>query len=421
MNRTWSSNAAGACVAAGMLALCGAVASAGEITWFTIQTWTGDTKARWAHELAEFTAQTGIKVNVIHNTDKSYGGKALTMIAAGESPDVMLLRGQREFPEFGSLDLMTDLSGYLKASSLPLTDYAPPMLDGLKWAGRQIAVPFDATFYLGMVKLNELAQAGLTPPGLDWTWADLQAMAKKLTQKGADGKVSRYGAFIPDWAYEEMVLSAGIPALKEDHTWNWNQPDVIEMLNFWRDLFTTDPVADPNGDFFGGNVAMAVDGTWDIPFQKPKFDWDVDTMPRWRDFKHGSELIVEGLGIPKAAKNPDDAFRFIEWYNSRARADEELKAGVINTSLVPDRRILLQNLAELGQVAPHLADVYTWTFTNGFQLPRPSWYIGDDNYWNISYLDDALSSQSSIANAMQQMEQKVNALTASGAGWRDGS
>ncbi|HEX6970747.1 MAG TPA: sugar ABC transporter substrate-binding protein [Limnochordia bacterium] len=399
----------------------GSAAPAREITWYTWP-WTAEEQQEWNERLAAFTAQTGIKVNVINLiSGTGYEQKLLLLFAAGDVPDVIHLRGQREFPMMGSMHAVLDLTPYLKQTTLPIRDYATSMLRSTQWEGEQIALPSSAGSYLAMYNVDQFNRFGLNPPGIDWTWDDVLFLSRKLTvDRNGDGTPEQYGLFVPDYAWEEMVLSAGIPPLKGDGTFNWNNLTVREMLQFWVDLFTKEKIVNRNWDgFLSGKQAIFLEGTWSIPDREhpPDFTWDTAVMPRWRDLPHGTELIVHGYAIPKAAKNPDDAFRFIEWLASRERILGEFNEGNVSTELVPDRVIMARNLQVLGELAPRLPETLLWTIEHGFQLPRPSWYIGDQNYWSIEYIGQALAGTMSVPTALELTERQFNALVAAGASW----
>lgn len=407
-----------------VMSLSAAAMAAKEITWYTWP-WNARAEEMWKKDLAEFQASTGIKVNVINMvpaTDRGYDQKLLLLFASGNAPDLIHLRGQREFPMMGSMEAVRDLEPALRKSSLPLKDYAPSLMDSFKWEGVQIGLPDSADFYLTLYNVDEFNRAGLSKPPADWTWEDLRNLARKLTiDKNGDGIPEQYGFCTPDYAYEEMILSTGIPALRGDHTWNWtagNQP-VMEMLEFWRDLFTKEKCVCPEFEDFGtAKSAIVMDGNWSLDMsQRFSFTWDVHTYPRWRQLEHGSSLIVHGYAIPKAAKNPDDAFRFLEWLLSRERQMRETESRNWDPGLVTDRFIMLKRLNMVGTLAPSLADVFLWTIENGFQPVRPSFYIGDRNYWDIGYLGQALSGEMDIRAALELTESTYNALLKAGSSW----
>lgn len=403
------------------LAGVGCGATAREITWYTWP-WNAQEEKEWKARLADFTAKTGIKVNVINLVSGTgYDQKLLLLFAAGDVPDVIHLRGQREFPLMGSMQAALDLSSYLKRSTLPLRDYAASMMKSTQWEGEQIALPSSAGSYLAMYNVDQFNRFGLSAPGVDWTWDDVLSLSRKLTvDRDGNGTPEQWGLFVPDYAWEEMVLSAGIPPITADRTFNWNNLTVREMLQFWVDLFSKERIVNRQWDgFLSGKQAIFLEGTWSLPRrdQQPDFTWDTNVMPRWRNLPHGTELIVHGYAIPKAAKNPDDAFRFIEWLASRERILGEFQAGNVETELVPDRAIMAKNLSVLGQLAPRLPAVLLWTIEHGYQLPRPSWYIGDQNYWSIEYIGQALAGTMSVANALELTERQFNALVKAGASW----
>ncbi|HEX6971657.1 MAG TPA: extracellular solute-binding protein [Limnochordia bacterium] len=398
-------------------------ALAGEITWYTWP-WSADAEEEWREELAAFEAQTGIHVNVINMIlDRGgYEQQLLTLLAGGIVPDVIEVRGHREFPMLGTMGLLRDLTPLMGRSSLPLRDYAPPLLEGMRWQGRQLALPTAAGGRLTFLNIDAFRDAGIDPPGNEWRWDDLLDWARKMTiDRNGDGQIDRWGFSAPDYAWDEMVLAADFPAHNPDRTFAWNRPEVIEMVQFWIDLRLRHNVVGGE-NFLAGDSAIFMGGTWDfaaIQSSPPSFDWDIATYPRWRNRPQRTALIIDGRAILRDAPNPSDAWRFIEYLESRERYQEQFQAGNFPTGLVPDRLKMIQNLSVLGDLAPSIPRVYTWMLENGYQPARVSWYIGDQNWWDISRetIDRALTGEMAVPSAFAEAERRYNAVLAAGGTW----
>jgi multiple sugar transport system substrate-binding protein len=126
----------------------------------------------------------------------------------------------------------------------------------------------------------------------------------------------------------------------------------------------------------------------------------------------------DGIGIPKAAKNPNGAAKFINWFteaqNQAAWAGLNGSSGIIEGFPLPMRLSGLDLLAKSGKV-PQAAELETLLREHAqapFPQGAPSWYAQFSNavYTNIHA---AAAGQKSVQGAVQDIVNQVKQLKSS--------
>jgi sn-glycerol 3-phosphate transport system substrate-binding protein len=138
-------------------------------------------------------------------------------------------------------------------------------------------------------------EAGLDPNKPPATWDEMVATAQKLTKKDASGNVTRWGVHIPStgyayWMFQALCIQNGQVLMNQDgNKTNFDHPDVIEALQYWRDLAAKHKVM-PEGTidwgtlrqkFLEGATAMMWHTTGNLTAVKEgaKFDFGVSMLP----------------------------------------------------------------------------------------------------------------------------------------------
>jgi len=185
-----------------------------------------------------------------------------------------------------------------------------------------------------------LKAAGIQPPA---NWAELQAAAKKLTDKDVFGfAVSAVKTEEGTFQFLPFVLQAGsdIP--------DFDSPGTLKALTMLTNmvnegLMSKDVITQKQSDtatqFAAGKVGMMVNGTWQIPFlqKNAKVNWDVVKLPS--DVQSTTVLGGENWAISEASKHKDIAFDVIQFANEPERLKELLKTN----GRLPSRSDLLQD------------------------------------------------------------------------------
>jgi multiple sugar transport system permease protein len=188
------------------------------------------------------------------------------------------------------------------------------------------------------------------------TWDELFDLAVKLTKKNPDGTFQRIG-FIPNFGNSFLYLYSwqnnGEFMSLDGRTCTLNdQPNVealeymvkvydalggVGMVDAFRSGFQTNEL-DP---FLTGKVAMKIDGSWipaSIARYAPDLDFGVVPAPvpaarlkREGRFKNEKDDYITWAGgfsyaIPRGARQPEAAWRFIRWMTSPEAALIDAKA-----------------------------------------------------------------------------------------------
>ncbi|MBK8046581.1 MAG: extracellular solute-binding protein [Anaerolineales bacterium] len=173
--------------------------------------------------------------------------------------------------------------------------------------------------------------AGVPYPTDDWTLQDLRDAAKKLTvDSDGDGVMDQWGFSTDLW---DMELSSGAAlwgngaeVLNADRTQTLiGEPKARAAWQTISDMVLLDKsIPDPEtaaqyGDAFAaGTAAMTTIGHWVVPeYAKLPFQWDVAAMPAGPE-KRATSVNSAGFVLAKDSKNPDAAWKFVEFASSEA-------------------------------------------------------------------------------------------------------
>ena len=202
----------------------------------TIQFWTCPFVSQPEDFLAplveQFTAQTGIKVEI---SVVSYGDavvKYQAAIAAGEAPDIMYLTESRFLPLVKFGNALEPLDNYL-SDDLRSRFTRPDLLDqyAATAGGSLYVVPIFFVTYLGAVNMDILQAAGvpedliekMTDPNQTYTWDDLLYIATQVTKDlDGDGMVDQWLYAYPggaNWTHPFLLWywgAGGSPTLLTD-------------------------------------------------------------------------------------------------------------------------------------------------------------------------------------------------------------
>jgi multiple sugar transport system substrate-binding protein len=260
-------------------------------------------------------------------------GKFLAAVAAGNPPDVyMIPTGPIQLAVQGGL---MPLDNYLKNSKIiKQSDFWPGIWKTCTFHGHVYCIPYDYDPYALFWNKDLFKQAGLDPNKPPTTWADLESYAKKLTKYDSAGNITQLGfapwitsttaAEWPMWANGGQMwdYNTGQPTM--------NQPANVQALQWevdWAKQFggynkiqRFNSANSSGATFLGQKVAMWVAESYYLSSLQQfepnvKFGVAPFGVPRPDDTHPYANGLVDGnmMGIPVGSKNPDLAWKFIEW------------------------------------------------------------------------------------------------------------
>ncbi len=123
-----------------------------------------------------------------------------------------------------------------------LSSFYPALMQNSKAKGMTWGVPFQRSTIVMYHNKEAFREAGLDPEKPPATWQEMADMAKKLTVRDASGNVTRYGVHIPStgypyWMFQALCIQNGRELMNaEGNRTFFDQPEVVEALQYWRDL-----------------------------------------------------------------------------------------------------------------------------------------------------------------------------------------
>ena len=242
-------------------------------------------------------------------------------------------------------DIIVSLDDYVAAmddGQAYLDDFEPAFLANSRYDGNLWSIPFQRSAVVMYYNVDMFKEAGLEPPDSWQTWADA---AQKLTKK--EGDVVNWGLHFssdwPYWLFQPLAIGSGQNILQDDCQVAFNDPSVIEAVQFYIDLSQTYE-AMPTGvqaswptdptDFASGATAMIVHSTGSLSGILEQSDFEVGVMP-YPGQEAGTFASVPGGGnfyILKGApqEQQDAAWKFVEFMSRPERvADYSIHTGYI--------------------------------------------------------------------------------------------
>ena len=325
------------------------------VTWAT---WYNTDTPFWKATIEAFEkVHPNIKIEVqsVPSSDDMFD-KMLAQIAAGNPPDTATVSDWMTgalAQNDGLLPLDDDIA---KSKAIDIADYVPAYLQPSQVKGVQYGLPFDGETTMLFYRTDRFQEAGLDPNKPPQTWEEFQQYAEKLTDKDK----SKYGfaVFAPESAYYfyPWLWQAGAEQLNpsDPNDIVWDSPEGQKAADFYANLAKYSPQDllnatswDGRVPFANGDVAMYVAGTWFAGTLMTEFPdatgkWAAAPLPK--DKRCATTIAADHLVEFKATKNPDAAFKWIEWLS----APENMVAFNLGTpeepgTLLPPRKSLLDN------------------------------------------------------------------------------
>ncbi|MCC7434094.1 MAG: extracellular solute-binding protein [Methanoregulaceae archaeon] len=196
------------------------------------------------------------------------------------------------------------------------------------------------------LKAKELRAAGLDPDRAPQTWTELLAYSRVLTEFNKDGTLKRAG-FMPNfgnsWLYMFAFMMNAEFMSADGRTCTLNSPEAQKALQFMVDgyeivggydkakSFESGFLGRENDAFIIGKVAMKIDGDWilsGLARYGPQIDLGASPPPVPDDRFHQRGAFANepnkwvtwfggfSYAIPRGARNPEAAWRFIKFMSS---------------------------------------------------------------------------------------------------------
>jgi sorbitol/mannitol transport system substrate-binding protein len=281
----------------------------------------------------------GTKLKFITLSENQARAKITMSTAMGGSEFDVVMISNFETPQWAKDGWLLNLSDYAKNTpGYDENDFISSLRDSLSYEGSMYAVPFYGESSFLMYRKDLFEKAGIKVdqnPNYQPQWPEVADWAKTIKEKGiSDAGICLRGK--PGWGEVLAPLDTVINTFGGrwfDDQWNaqLNSPEVRKAVNFYVDtvknygeLGAASTGFQECANLFGqGQTAMWYDATSAVsvledPKTYPDLQGKIGYLPAPIVEKPNSGwLYTWALGIPKAAKNPDGAWKFISWMTSK--------------------------------------------------------------------------------------------------------
>jgi multiple sugar transport system substrate-binding protein len=262
----------------------------------------------------EENSDVDVQVETVPYAD--YFTKLQTAVAGGTAPDTFELNYEN-FVTYAKNGSLAELSGVDKGA------YQKALVDAYSSDGKQYGLPESFSNVVLFYNKTLFEQKGVELPTADWTWADEQAAAQKLTDKKA-GVWGDYQPVTYNEFYKALAQTGGEFLSEDGKKATFDSPEGVKAANWLVGKNGTtmpteaDGAGTPDFDsklFADGKLAMWHSGIWmfgalaDVPFE-----WDIVVEPG--DTTKASAMFVNGVVVSAAAKNKDAAQKWLTFLTS---------------------------------------------------------------------------------------------------------
>ena len=325
----------------------GSAASGGSTDTLEMRVWDGDQVNGLREICDEWTAQSGIKVNLQAMNWNEYFTLLEAGASGGQMPDVFWMHSTVA-ELYMSNDLLLNLDEYIERDGVDLNNYYGDIVDIYTYEGSHYALPKDHDTIALLYNKAIFDQYGVEYPNENWTWEDLYTAAKAITD-ASGGEVYGIAADVGSNqdCWWNMVYDYGGYVINEDKTKSgMDDPKTLEAMEFLgkliKDAMPPQSVISETGKtslFNSGVIAMTTQGSWSImPFytndNKDNYAWEVlpycDRNGNGQVDEGERVSIYAGIGWSAAAntKDPEAAWDLIKFLTSKEMQVKQADLGV---------------------------------------------------------------------------------------------
>ena len=276
--------------------------------------------------------------------------KVTVALQGNKQPDISYQYGT-SMPQLASTPKLVDLTGRVKAAGYDYNDFFPGERAVGVLNGKVLGVPALVDNLAVVYNKDLFAKAGLKPPSPNWTWSDLVADAKAISDPASKVFGLAYpsdGSEATVWVYEAMLWEAGGNILTTDNKKAaFNSAAGVEALSTLRKMeqdgslyLDFNPDAGKTEDLFNSNhIGMLITAPWDLP-SFPNAHYSVQFMPSFQP--GGNHETIAGpdnwVIFDNGEQHVNAAWEFLSYMTSTQQVLQDSMA----TGHLPTRNSVLQ-------------------------------------------------------------------------------
>jgi multiple sugar transport system substrate-binding protein len=298
-----------------------------------------DLKGVWERQTRDFEKATGMRVEFIQMSWDEVQTKVMTDLAAGGSSYDVIEFDNGWVAKFAAADWIEPLDSY--ASKAYLDSLLPGLVKTFTVKGKALGVVWNNDTRFFFYNKAMLAKAGIKDPPK--TWAEVLDQSKKLKAAGVvEYPIAEY--WNQEWALANSIAfylySYGANYFNDKGEITIDKPEAIAALQFMADSIRKDKIVNPSSVtlsqeaaadlFYRGSSAFFFQGppstySYANDATKSKVVGQVE-VASWLPAKTGALqttlTLPEAFAIPKASKNKQAAWKYIQYMISKEKDKE---------------------------------------------------------------------------------------------------
>ena len=282
-----------------------------------------------------FEEETGIKVNVSETPyGEAHQKQLLSYQQKAGAYDVAQFDNSFLMP-YCQAQAMLPLDAYLSDSTeYDIADFGQSQQDYGKCNGETLGLTLSTEPMIQWYRTDIYKELGLKPAT---TWDEYYSNAMKVQAAGHGGQIIGFGPNV-SWWWMTMVWSFGGQLYDDALNPTVDSKEAVDATNFLKKLMTVSPkgAATANSDevtskFLGEDIGAMINysGYYGSVLDKTinKNEGKIGTAPMPMGSADITHLAGWNIGIPKDAKNPNAAWKFLEYVLGKTNAKAYLESG----------------------------------------------------------------------------------------------
>lgn len=304
--------------------------------------------------IPEFEKQTGIKVNFSETPyGEAHQKQLLSYQQKAGAYDVAQFDNTFLAP-FCQAKVMTPLDKYIKNSTeYDIGDFSQSQQDYGKCKGETLGLTLSTEPMIQWYRTDIYKKLGLTPAK---TWDEYYNNAKKVADSGAGGQIMGFGPNV-SWWWMTLVWSFGGHLYDDNLNPTVNTKEAVAATDYLKKLLSVSPKGaitasgdDVTSRFLGENIGAMLNysGYYGMALD-PKINknqGNIGTAPMPMGAADITHLAGWNIGIPADAKNPDAAWKFLEFVLGKTNSKAYLESGAAaigRQSIINDKDLVAKN------------------------------------------------------------------------------
>ncbi|MGC1210842.1 MAG: extracellular solute-binding protein [Micromonospora sp.] len=257
--------------------------------------------------IADYTAKTGVKVNLVTVNEDQFPSLIASSAAAGELPDVVGSVSLAGIRTLAGNDLLEPDANKEVVDKLGRDTFSSRALELTSEDGKQLAVPSDGWGQLLVYRKDLFDAAGLPAPD---TYEKIAAAAAKLNTGGVAGitAATAPGDVFTQQTFEHLALANNCQLTDDSGAVKLNSPECVEAFRFYGDLMRNHSVKGAQdvdttrATYFAGKAAMLI---WSPFILDELAGLRNDAKPTCPQCQKDPTFLAKNSGFVTAIKGPN--------------------------------------------------------------------------------------------------------------------